>query len=188
MNLHFPGITLLPPIIVYIALVVNLKKLRNHTSWLSIGKIDRLTFILMAMMTMISAIALVAWAYALKPDLNKFLEWIPSWSRPVLILGGVGFALFNSFVEELIFRGILWEGLTSSIRSNVLITILQALIFGLWHYRGFPGGISGVFMVFVWGIFLGLVRNRSKGMLAPMVSHFFADLAIFSILYIMLQR
>ena len=32
--------------------------------------------------------------------------------------------------------------------------------------------------VFIWSIFLGIIRHRSKGMLPPLIAHFFADLSI----------
>ena len=45
-------------------------------------------------------------------------------------------------------------------------------------YDGFPGGALGATMVFLWSVFLGLIRHRSGGMVAPLVVHFFADLTI----------
>jgi hypothetical protein len=60
--------------------------------------------------------------------------------------------------------------------------LLQASCFGLWHFNGVPGGITGSLMVFAWGAVLGMIRHKTAGMLAPITVHFCADLTIFFIL------
>jgi membrane protease YdiL (CAAX protease family) len=77
-------------------------------------------------------------------------------------------------------------GLVVTVPWNGAIIVLQVLLFGLWHYRGFPGGLIGVILVFVWGIFLGIIRLRTSGMLFPFLAHFYADVTIFGILYMLL--
>ena len=86
-------------------------------------------------------------------------------------------------MEELAFRGVLTDGLTVLIRRPVVVISIQAALFGLWHYKGFPGGVVGVAMVFAWGVFLGILRKRSGGMIAPLAGHICADLTIFLILF-----
>jgi membrane protease YdiL (CAAX protease family) len=44
---------------------------------------------------------------------------------------------------------------------------------------------EGVAMAAVYGFFIGLIRHHSGGMLAPVVTHFFADLTIFIILAVL---
>jgi len=53
---------------------------------------------------------------------------------------------------------------------------------------GFPSGVLGFFMVLVYGVMLGVIRRRSKGLLAPWVAHVTTDIAIFSILAVVLFR
>jgi membrane protease YdiL (CAAX protease family) len=56
-------------------------------------------------------------------------------------------------------------------------------VFAALHFRnGFPNGISGFFLVFIYGIMLGIIRRISKGMLAPVITHIAADFTIFLII------
>jgi len=93
------------------------------------------------------------------------------------------FPILNSLFEEFIARAVLFDGFSALFEKIVSVIILQAIIFALWHYKGFPGGIIGVIMVFIWSLFLGIIRYKSKGMLPSLVAHFFADLTIAIILF-----
>ncbi len=66
--------------------------------------------------------------------------------------------------------------------------ILQAIPFGLLHLNGTPSGWLGVGMAFVYGLMLGSIKRRSQGMLAPFMTHVFADLTIFSMLVILAKK
>jgi hypothetical protein len=46
------------------------------------------------------------------------------------------------------------------------------------HLHGFPRGWSGVALASVYGLMMGALRQRARGLLAPWVAHLFADLAI----------
>ncbi|MDZ7260499.1 MAG: CPBP family intramembrane metalloprotease [candidate division KSB1 bacterium] len=134
------------------------------------------------MVIIISSLALLLWQRIFKPDLQNFLSILPHLSTGWLLLGGTGFAVLNSIVEECIFRGILWDGLEQLFSNMVTILVLQASMFGIIHYRGFPNGLVGVGLAFIYGIFLGMIRHRSRGLLAPIITHIFADATIVSIL------
>ena len=57
--------------------------------------------------------------------------------------------------------------------------MLQAGAFAAVHFGvGFPNGLFGYAMVLVYGLALGLLRHRTKGMLAPYLAHVIADLTI----------
>jgi membrane protease YdiL (CAAX protease family) len=186
-GLQFPGVMFAVPVLVYFSLVVLIKKLRSSVSWLRIGSFDRITVLLIAVMTVLTGAGLLGWVFLIRPDLNQFIDMVPSWPLPLLILGGFGFALSNALVEEFMYRGVLWDGLSGGIGKPLPVILIQAGLFGLWHFRGFPGGLVGVVMVFAWGIFLGLIRKRSRGIIAPIVSHILADLTIFFILLLLVK-
>lgn len=182
LNLSFPGTLHLVPIILYCAVILSIKSARKQVTWFSLGKIDKRTGILIPVVAIGSAIALFIWIKLYKPDISATKNFLLTLS-PLSLLGfGIIFAVLNSFVEEFIFRGVVWDGLSSVILKPAYLIILQALLFGAWHFHGFPRGFSGCFLVFVWGIFLGIIRLRSKGMLAPILTHFFADSVIFAML------
>ncbi|MBN1899505.1 MAG: CPBP family intramembrane metalloprotease [Spirochaetes bacterium] len=155
---------------------------KEKISWLQAGRSDRKTIILVIASVMISCVALVLWTILLNPDLSRFAARITDHPVPLIIFGIFGFAIINSGMEEIIFRGILWDGLTRIFESKKLVIIIQALLFGIIHYQGFPKGVTGMGMAFIFGIMTGMIRHFSKGMMYPVLSHFFADFTIGMIL------
>ena len=81
------------------------------------------------------------------------------------------------------------EALDSALGDGYWSTGTQAVSFAALHYlTGFPSGMLGFFMVLVYGVMLGVIRRRSSGLLAPWIAHVMTDIAIFSILAVMLFR
>jgi hypothetical protein len=60
--------------------------------------------------------------------------------------------------------------------------VVQAVAFGLIHWRGFPRGLDGVVLATVYGLMLGAIRRRTGGLLAPWLAHVFADVVILALL------
>jgi len=184
----FPGILYAAPVLIYLGIVLAVRGYRKHRTWIRLGRFDGITALLIAVVSLVSAAGLLGWVTLADPDLDLFLAWMPDYPAMFLILGGMAFALSNAFVEELIFRAVIWEALWGFMSRSLIAIAVQALLFGLWHWRGFPGGPSGMALVFTWGMFLGWIRRRSGGMLAPFICHVCADLTIFGILYSLAQR
>jgi len=190
----FMGITYLAVTLALIIMIKVLPAWQSEREYLRLGKIDGISVLLIAIVSIFSGIALILWVRLLQPDLEAFLEMMPKVSIPLLMLAGLGFAVTNAFVEEMFFRGFLWRGIETtkyfsaaggSIRyktGRILQLLVTALFFGLLHFNGFPGGAVGIGMVFVWGIFLGILRKRTGGMLAPFLAHVASDMTIFGIL------
>jgi len=95
----------------------------------------------------------------------------------VIVLGGVAFSLLNAAVEEVVFRGVLQSALTQVLGAGAAL-VLQAVAFGVLHLGGVPSGPVGVAMAGAWGLLLGILRLRSRGILAPYVTHVAADATI----------
>ena len=147
------------------------------------GRIGKPVFIFMLIIVSGSALALYGWYLFMKPDLSHHLSQFPNMPFILVPLAGIGFALLNGVMEEFAFRGIIMHGFDCAFNDDTISIVLQALSFGLIHYdSGFPNGLMGTAMTFIYGILLGLTRNMSKGMLAPIITHFFGDLVVFSIL------
>lgn len=181
-NLDFTGSNFFIPILIYLTLVFSFKSFRKEVNYLRFGNLSPGIIYLIVLSIFISSIALLLWTFLLKPDLTVFLEKIPDCGTVQVLLGGIGFAILNSLAEEFIFRGVMWDGLLFTLSNIKIVILLQAFIFGIWHYHGFPGGFLGSLMVFIWGIFLGIIRYWSGGMFATVLAHFFADITIFVIL------
>jgi membrane protease YdiL (CAAX protease family) len=182
----FWPMALLVPLLAYGLIVVCVRSLRQPIVALPWGRFDRATAVLLVVTVLGSSAALVAWYILSQPNLDDARAMIPSWPIWALPLAGLGFAVVNALIEELIWRGILWELLTRAVRTPWVVIPLQAASFGLIHIGGFPRGWFGVAMAMLYGLFLGLMRYRAKGLGPPIIAHIFADATIFTILIVTL--
>jgi CAAX protease family protein len=104
---------------------------------------------------------------------------MPLWLFPV---AGLAFAAGNAAMEESIYRGVIMQSLDSAAGAGALSILIQAWLFGCMHFlHGFPNGLWGVAMTFLYGVMLGWLRRRTRGMLVPWLAHVVADLVIFII-------
>jgi hypothetical protein len=100
----------------------------------------------------------------------------------LLAPGAVLFAMLNAAIEEAAYRGILLSALDATLGAGAVSVLVQAIAFGALHlYGGFPRGIVGVFLAFVYGLMLGALRRKAGGLLAPWIAHVLTDIVIFSI-------
>jgi hypothetical protein len=174
---------LVVPMAAYLVILFLSKKVKDATSWPVFGRLEGKTLPIMLSTIVMSSIALVLWAGLSDPVLPDLAGSIPGGGIFFIITAGLFFSVFNSLVEEFIFRGILWDGLTAVFGSVIIVNIFQAVFFGIIHYAGFPRGFSGMSMAFVYGIFLGFIKHSSRGIFFPVATHFFADITIYIILY-----
>ena len=175
------------PLIIFLIIAFSIPSLRKTLSWLRIGKQSKLSKILVTATCFISVIALLIWANnsSYLGAGSNAVKKILIYNHYLIVVAFVPlFAIINSLFEEFMFRGILQENLKQNFNKESAVIILQAIPFGAFHYAiGFPNGIIGFFMVFIWGAILGFLRERTNGLLAPMICHIFADLSIGYYLY-----
>ncbi|MCB9754201.1 MAG: CPBP family intramembrane metalloprotease [Myxococcales bacterium] len=105
---------------------------------------------------------------------------LPAWSPTLLILAALGFAIVNAALEELLFRGLVQGALERLLGPGWAALLLQAALFGVAHWGGFPSGPLGVLMAGSWALLLGWARRRGGGLLTPTLAHVVADLVIFA--------
>jgi membrane protease YdiL (CAAX protease family) len=94
------------------------------------------------------------------------------------------FSLTNSFGEEMIYR----IGLVSPLQgfvSPTTIFLLSALVFGLAHINGTPGGIIGIALAGILGFILAKSVFESHGFFWAWCIHFLQDVVIIASLYLM---
>jgi membrane protease YdiL (CAAX protease family) len=112
------------------------------------------------------------------PDFSVVSTGLTGHSVPTLVAGVCVFSIVNATAEELMFRGAFLSALTSAgVRPSVALFV-QAVYFGLFHYRGVPSGGSGVVLAFVFAVVLGYLKTYSRGLLAPCVAHALTDVSI----------
>ncbi len=177
-----PTAPLLVPLLISTVAVSTFPNTRSTLAWFKAGRLDTASCLSMAVIAVLSAIALVLWARAADNlgfgvQVVQRLGGLPPW-----VLFGVFipfFALANAFTEEAVFRGVIQEALARTLNRAFPVLILQASAFAAFHFlAGFPNGYIGYLMALVYGIALGYLRVRTGGLLAPCVTHIFADLVI----------
>ena len=171
------------PLLVYGFLVAVTPQLRRSLQWMRVGRFGADIRLLVLLVVIFSTAALVGWAITCQPNLEASRANIPEMAPWLLPLIGVAFALANAAVEEAIFRGIFLQALDSSIGPGAISLILQAVLFGWMHHSevGVPSGLLGIAMATVYGLLLGFLRYRARGMLAVWLAHVGADIAVFAI-------
>jgi membrane protease YdiL (CAAX protease family) len=92
-------------------------------------------------------------------------------------------AAMNAFTEEAITRLSVVTAL-DGILSRPVIYIVSALIFGIPHYFGVPGGILGSLMAGFLGWLLAKSIAESEGLFWAWFIHFLQDVIIFSGLFL----
>lgn len=130
----------------------------------------------------ISAGALLAWWAIFHPDLTDlaFPPWLRSLHPAVVALLLLGWASLNAVAEEFFFRGAMQHALVDAIGpAGVLV---QAMAFGVAHLHGVPRGAIGVVLATIYGLMMGALRVRARGMLAPWAAHVVADVVVVAIL------
>lgn len=161
-------------------LILPLRKLRPA---FKLGNIDKAGIIYALLTITISTTALFAWKALAKPDIKGFISTALNIDSALILPAIIVFPIFNAIAEELMFRWLFWDGLNQVIDSGIAIILIQAIVFGLAHYQGFPSGWLGASMAGCYGLMLGFIRYKNKGLLMPTLTHIFADLVIIIIVF-----
>jgi membrane protease YdiL (CAAX protease family) len=157
--------------------------------WLRRGALDRALVPWIAAVVLVASAALIAWVAVFRPDVRDVRAFVPPVHPVLLVIGGVVvFPVVNALLEEVVFRGVVYDAFESVLGRGRAPLVAQAVAFGLAHWHGFPRGVVGVGMAFVYGLMLGELRRRARGLLAPVVAHVFADATIFALVYVLLLR
>ena len=170
------------PMFVSTLIILPFSRLRKVLSFMKLGKVDSFSWILVAITIPLSVLSLLLWTYWADyigegVGFMRQFEALPRWILFIVIVPI--FALTNAAIEEIMFRGIIQETFHKTFKSVSVTVALQALIFAASHFlSGFPNGVIGFMMVFVWGCMIGYLRHRTRGLLAPYVVHVAADLII----------
>lgn len=157
---------------------------RVATRWLRLGSLDRPTLALMLFVVVTSSTGLVAWFLIARPNIDALTGAIPVVSTPVFVAAALAFSVANAVWEEFLLKGMAWESAALAFRSRVTVNVVQSILFGFVHFHGFPSGVVGVGLAAIYGFLLGLVRERSRGMLAPIITHIFADVTICALVFL----
>lgn len=169
------------PLAGYFLMLVFIPHLRRSMTWLRLGKVSGASVALTVGITMVTSLALVAFNTIAKPDLNSYRAALPFEKFGGVITAGVVFTIVNATLEELVFRGVLFDAIRS--QWNLWVTLVAtSVLFGLGHLHGFPPGLWGACLAAVFGFAVGVLRIWAGGLALPIVAHMGADATIYCIL------
>jgi membrane protease YdiL (CAAX protease family) len=106
-----------------------------------------------------------------------FLHFAPSLTRLRSVpLAAIGILFFTAWPEELLFRGLLQNLLTKSLKSEWAGIIVAALVFGASHLNngGFPNWRYGI-LATIAGIFYGRAWIKTGSLLPGAIVHALVD-------------
>lgn len=91
-----------------------------------------------------------------------------------LLWFGILFAMINSVLEEILWRGLILSRFIDVLGEKWGLVIVS-IGFGMYHYSiGFPWSVCALFSIF--GMLLGGIAIRSKGLLPVMILHFIMNI------------
>ena len=181
---NFNGTYFLLPVALFTLIIILIKPGKETIGWWKMDKVSGALILQMSVVLVVGSIGMYWFMATHQDELDRFLEMLPQGSILKIVSLGLVFAGMNAAVEEFVIRGMIWNGLGKIMSNTTLLIVVQAIIFGLSHYFGLPGGITGVVMVFGWSLFIGYFRWKSGGLLAAIGLHFSANLAQFFMLYL----
>ena len=172
---------LLLPLAIYAAIVIAVPSLRVTAPSLALGRMCGPAIAFAIAVCVATSGVLVAFHMLARPDLSGAAIRLPLTSPVVLILVGACFSIVNAVLEELIFRGILWEVVAAEWNARVAL-VVTAFLFGAFHLHGYPSGLLGMLLASMYGLALGLLRWWTGGLGLAIACHICADATIFGLL------
>ena len=171
----------LAPFVAYFLLVASVPRLRRSLSWVRFGRMSTAAVAATLIVMVLTSLALLVFHATAHPDVRNYRAALPFDALGGVVMAGAVFTVVNASLEELVFRGVLFDALQS--RWGVWVTLIAtAALFGLGHLRGYPSGPLGVCLAALFGFVMGALRVWTGGVALPIVAHMCADATIYCIL------
>lgn len=179
LNLDYLGSVLVTFLLISVYFLLNHRQ--QFKEWFRFHPVHKMVPLTL-LYTFLSVIGLVLWDYFSTNNTLILPLYLVNMTIPKLILVGISFTLINAFYEEMLFRGYFWHALKKLLPGKIVL-IIQAVIFGLIHYLGgFPSGLFGIVLTFMYGLLMGHLYLKSRSLIFPVLSHIICDFAIFGIM------
>jgi membrane protease YdiL (CAAX protease family) len=165
-------------LIAYLVIVGCIPSLRRSIGWLRIGRLTLATST--ATLALIAVVITVLFLIPQAWFPGEFEQVLPFPTVFGVLISGALFALINATVQELVFRGVLFDSL-ESIWGRWGAILVSAFVFGITHLRVMKSGILGVgfaSLAMDFGVALGFLRAWSGGLALPIAVHVAADATI----------
>jgi uncharacterized protein len=170
----------LAPLAAYAVLLAIVPGMRATFRGWRFGKISTPAVIATLVIGAGACVVLAAFDHFAKPDVRALGEFLPVSALGGLVVAGVIFSIGNALLEEVIFRGVLFEAVESQFGVWGAV-IGTAALFGYGHMHGYPPGPMGAVLAGIFGLCLGWLRVFTGGLGLPVLAHIAADATIFTI-------
>ena len=168
----------LEPLAAYGATVALFRPLRISFRPWRFGHASKPSILATVIVTVVSCVVLVTFHRVTRPDVRDFLAFLPIAALGGLISAGVGFSILNALLEEIVFRGILFDAVESQWGAWPAAAA-TAFLFGYGHMHGYPPGPLGAVLAGTYGFCLGGLRAHTGGLGLCVLSHIAADATIY---------
>ncbi len=172
---------LLLPLLIYAGIVSAIGPLRRTAPMPAFERMHRWPVVYTAALAVTTTLVLIGFQEIMRPDLRELAAKLPVAWFGSLLLAGVCFSVVNAGIEELIFRGILWEAIAIEWNQGTALAATTVL-FGAGHLHGYPPGPIGATLAGLYGLALGVLRWWTGGLGLAIACHVGADATIFCIL------
>jgi membrane protease YdiL (CAAX protease family) len=170
------------PLLAYVIVVVAWPRLRRTAPRLTLGRMVGWPLAVALVLAITTVVALLGFQALARPEVAGLAAGLPVAAFGSLLVAGVCFSTTNAVLEELIFRGVLWEATAAEWNRGVALGA-TTILFGLGHVHGYPPGPLGAVLAGVFGMALGLLRLWTGGLGLTILVHICADATIFTILF-----
>jgi membrane protease YdiL (CAAX protease family) len=170
------------PLLAYVIVVVAWPRLRRTAPRLALGRMVGWPLAVALVLAITTVVALLGFQALARPEVAGLAAGLPVAAFGSLLVAGVCFSTTNAVLEELIFRGVLWEATAAEWNRGVALGA-TTILFGLGHVHGYPPGPLGAVLAGVFGMALGLLRLWTGGLGLTILVHICADATIFTILF-----
>jgi membrane protease YdiL (CAAX protease family) len=176
----WPWVAQWSPFILYVIIVGCVPSLRRSIGWLRIGRITLRTSAVTLVIIGVVITVLFVIPQARFP--REFEQVLPCRTIFGVFISGVLFAVINATVQELVWRGVLFDSL-ESISGRWGAILVSAFVFGITHlpatkFLGVGFGVGFASLAMDFGVALGFLRAWSGGLALPIAVHVAADATI----------
>ena len=174
----WPWLAQWSPLIAYLVIVGCIPSLRCSIGWLRIGRITLATSAVT--LAVIAAVIPVLFLIPQARIPREFEQVLPFRTVCGAFISGALFALLNATVQEMGFRGVIFDSL-ESIWGRWAAILVSAFVFGIAHLHAMQSTILGVgfaSLAMDFGVALGFLRAWSGGLALPIAVHVAADATI----------
>jgi hypothetical protein len=172
---------LLLPMSAYALIVLMSPPLRRTVPRFALGRLNGWPLAAATALAVATTVVLVSFQALARPQLTRLAAGLPVVAFGNLLWAGICFSVINALLEELIFRGLLWEVAAAEWNEGVTLAATSAM-FGLGHLHGYPPGPLGAVLAGIFGLSLGLLRWWTGGLGLAIAVHVGADATIFGLL------